>query len=180
MIGHCGGLITKQQIGDFILADRFIRDDHVLSALLSKDTPVGSTLILNNHLLNEIQKNKIPFHIGTVFTTNNRDWEYKISYYRERFAQSRSVAIDMESSVICAQGFRYRIPNATLLMVSDKPLHGKPKLAAASKSFYKSGKEMHIKIAIKAINSLMKANNTHLNNSGLGSDLEAQSDSVMW
>ncbi|MBN2087374.1 AMP nucleosidase [Candidatus Peregrinibacteria bacterium] len=179
MIGHCGGLIASQQIGDFILADRFIRDDHVLSALLSNDTPVGSTLILNNFLLNEIQKKKIPFHIGTVFTTNNRDWEYKISYYREKFEQSRSCAIDMESSVICAQGFRYKIPNATLLMVSDRPLHGKPKLASASKEFYKKGKELHIKIAVKAIEALSKASISNYNLSGFGFNPELSTESMM-
>ena len=48
----------------------------------------------------------------------------------EAIEASRSVAVDMESATIAANGFRYRMPNATLLCVSDKPLHGQPKLAA--------------------------------------------------
>ena len=65
-------------------------------------------------------------------------------------------------------------------MVSDKPLHGKPKLAKSSKVFYDNGKETHIKIAIKAVNSLVKAKKTHLNDFGFGLNSESQLDSVMW
>ena len=176
MIGHCGGLRPTQEIGNFLLADRYIRDDHVLEVVLPKDIPISSTLVINNLLLDEIQKKKITFQIGTIFTTNNRDWEYKISHYRQRFAESRSHGIDMESSVICAQGFRYKIPHATLLMISDRPLHGKPKLAGASKKFYQENKKVHVQVAVNAINKLSKMNIKNLNLAGLeGVEL----DSVM-
>ena len=33
------------------------------------------------------------------------------------FEQSRAVAVDMESATIAANGFRYRIPSATLLAI---------------------------------------------------------------
>lgn len=154
MIGHCGGLKNHQNIGDFVLADRFIRDDHVLDAVLAKEIPVGSTLIINTLLLKEIQNRKMPFRVGTIFTTNNRDWEYKVSHYRERFFASRAHGIDMESSVICGQGFRYKIPHATLLMVSDKPLHGKPKLSQSAQKFYQDSKRVHVEIAIEAIKNI--------------------------
>ena len=64
---------------------------------------------------------------------------------------SRSVAVDMESATVAANGFRYRIPCATLLCISDKPLHGSPKLPLAAKSFYDNSKVQHLQIACAAL-----------------------------
>ncbi len=44
----------------------------------------------------------------------------------DRLRVSRALAVDMESATVAANGFRYRIPTATLLAVSDKPLHAGP------------------------------------------------------
>jgi AMP nucleosidase len=36
--------------------------------------------------------------------------------------------------------------------VSDKPLHGKPKLSGEAQTFYQNSKNMHLKMVIDAIN----------------------------
>jgi AMP nucleosidase len=64
---------------------------------------------------------------------------------------SRSIAIDMESATVAANGIRSRIPNATLLCDSDKPLHGEPKLPGTAAEFYKETRRKHISVAIAAI-----------------------------
>ncbi len=38
MIGHCGGLRESRAIGDYVLAHAYLRDDHVLDAVLPPDT----------------------------------------------------------------------------------------------------------------------------------------------
>jgi len=35
--------------------------------------------------------------------------------------------------------------------VSDKPLHGKPKLSGDAQSFYENSKELHLKMVIEAL-----------------------------
>jgi AMP nucleosidase len=40
MIGHCGGLRESQRIGDYVLAHAYLRDDHVLDAVLSPTVPI--------------------------------------------------------------------------------------------------------------------------------------------
>jgi AMP nucleosidase len=57
----------------------------------------------------------------------------------------------MESATIATNGFRYRVPHATLLCVSDKPLHGRPKLSDAAQHFYQNSKEKHLEIVLHAI-----------------------------
>jgi AMP nucleosidase len=38
--------------------------------------------------------------------------------------------------------------------VSDKPLHGKPKLTGEAQKFYQNSKEMHLKLVIDAIDKV--------------------------
>jgi AMP nucleosidase len=56
--------------------------------------------------------------------------------------------VDMESATVAANGFRYRIPTATLLAVSDKPLHSQPKLSVEAQTFYSASRRQHVEIAI--------------------------------
>src|SRR5215475_8515423 len=124
MIGHCGGLRNHQDIGDLVLATAFMRDDRVLDDVLPLSVPVISNHTLNTLLLDEITARGLRCRMGVVFTTANRNWELQLSIAAERLRLSRSIAVDMESATVAANGFRYRIPTSTLLAVSDKPLHG--------------------------------------------------------
>ena len=81
----------------------------------------------------------------------DRNWELALSGTLHDLRVSRSVAVDMESATVAANGFRYRIPSATLLCVSDKPLHGMPKLPAQARDFYQSSKTKHLEVAIAAL-----------------------------
>jgi AMP nucleosidase len=61
---------------------------------------------------------------------------------------SRALAVDMESATVAANGFRYRIPTATLLAVSDKPLHSSPKLSTDAQEFYAASRRQHVEVAV--------------------------------
>jgi AMP nucleosidase len=62
----------------------------------------------------------------------------------------------MESATVAANGFRYRIPTATLLAISDKPLHGRPKLSQDAREFYAATRHWHVEIAIEVANRVRK------------------------
>jgi AMP nucleosidase len=148
MIGHCAGLRNHQEIGDLVLAMAYMRDDRVLDDVLPLSVPVVSNHTLNTLLLDEIAARSLRSRLGIVFTTANRNWELQLTSVGERLRLSRAVAVDMESATVAANGFRYRIPTATLLAVSDKPLHDQPKLSAEAQSFYTSSRRQHVEIAI--------------------------------
>ncbi|MFU8812291.1 MAG: AMP nucleosidase [Balneolaceae bacterium] len=151
MVGHCGGLRNHQDIGDFVLATGFMRDDGVLDDLLPLNIPITPNHLLNVYLKEQLDQHKRSYRLGTVYTTANRNWEFMKRRTVEQIHISRSVAIDMESATVATNGYRYRIPFATLLCVSDKPLHGKPKLSGAAQTFYENSKELHLKLVINAI-----------------------------
>ncbi len=69
---------------------------------------------------------------------------------------SRAVAVDMESATVAANGFRYRIPTATLLAVSDKPLHDRPKISADAQDFYAASRRQHVEIAVSVADKVRK------------------------
>jgi AMP nucleosidase len=148
MIGHCAGLRNHQNVGDLVLATAFMRDDRVLDDLLPLSVPVISNYALNNLLLSELQGRGLPSRTGIVFTTANRNWELHLSAVEDWLRVSRALAVDMESATVAANGFRYRIPTATLLAVSDKPLHALPKLNADAQEFYSATRRQHVEIAI--------------------------------
>lgn len=151
MVGHCGGLRNHQEIGDFVLATGFMRMDGVLDEVLPLNIPITPNHLLNVYLKEILDKHELSYRLGTVYTTANRNWEFIKKRTVQNIHVSRSVAIDMESATVATNGYRYRIPFATLLCVSDKPLHGKPKLTDAAQSFYQNSKQMHLKIVIDAL-----------------------------
>ncbi|HHX85242.1 MAG TPA: AMP nucleosidase [Actinomycetales bacterium] len=151
MIGHCGGLRNRQRIGDYVVATGFLRKDHVLDEVLPTTIPVVPTARLNRLLIEELEARGSEFRMGTVYTTADRNWELNQQQPLADMRTARCVAVDMESATVAANGFRYRIPNATLLCVSDKPMHAAPKLAGAAAEFYSRSKQIHLDIALATL-----------------------------
>ncbi|WP_380179073.1 AMP nucleosidase [Kalamiella sp. sgz302252] len=162
MIGHCGGLRESQTIGDYVLAHAYLRDDHVLDAVLPPDIPVPSIAEVQRALFDATkqvsgmpgEEVKQRLRTGTVVTTDDRNWELRYSASALRFNLSRAVAVDMESATIAAQGYRFRVPYGTLLCVSDKPIHGEIKLPGQANRFYEGAISEHLQIGICAIDLL--------------------------
>ena len=148
MIGHCAGLRNHQEVGDLVLASAYMRDDHVLDDMLPLSVPVISNYALNNLLLGELLERGLRSRMGIVFTTANRNWELHLSAVEDWLNVSRALAVDMESATVAANGFRYRVPTATLLAISDKPLHALPKLSADAQEFYTTSRRQHVEVAI--------------------------------
>jgi AMP nucleosidase len=156
MIGHCAGLRNHQEIGDLVLATAYMRDDRVLDDMLPLSVPVTSSHTLNSLLLAEVTDRGLRGRMGIVFTTANRNWELNLAMVQNQLRASRALAVDMESATVAANGFRYRIPTATLLAVSDKPLHARPKLAADAQVFYSASRRQHVEIALSVITKVAR------------------------
>ncbi|MEL7190322.1 MAG: AMP nucleosidase [Pseudomonadota bacterium] len=158
MIGHCGGVRSSQKIGDFVLAHAYLRDDHVLDAVLPPEIPIPPIAEVQLALASAAEEVsgvqganiKQRMRTGTVVTTDDRNWELLYSSSAKRFSQSRAIAIEMESATIAAQGYRFRVPYGTLLCVSDKPLHGEIKLPGQANKFYEEAIAAHLQIGLEA------------------------------
>jgi AMP nucleosidase len=163
MLGHCAGLRNSQQLGDYVLAHAYVREDHVLDEELPLWVPIPALaeiqLALEQAVADVTQCKgadlKRIMRTGTVASTDNRNWELLPGNMpQRRFSQSRAVALDMESATIAANGFRFRVPYGTLLCVSDKPLHGEIKLPGMANRFYRERVDQHLRIGMRAIEIL--------------------------
>ncbi len=163
MLGHCAGLRNSQQLGDYVLAHGYVREDHVLDEELPLWVPIPALAEIQVALeqaVSDVTQLKGPelkriMRTGTVASTDNRNWELlPDNGPQQRFSQSRAVALDMESATIAANGFRFRVPYGTLLCVSDKPLHGEIKLPGMANHFYRERVDQHLRIGMRAIELL--------------------------
>jgi AMP nucleosidase len=160
MLGHCAGLRNTQQLGDYVLAHGYVREDHVLDEELPPWVPIPALAEIQVALERAVAEVtqlsgfdlKRVLRTGTVASTDNRNWELLPHPGPERrFSQSRAVALDMESATIAANGFRFRVPYGTLLCVSDKPLHGEIKLPGMANSFYRERVDQHLRIGLRTV-----------------------------
>lgn len=165
MVGHCAGLQNSQQLGDYVLAHGYVREDHVLDDDLPPWVPIPALAEVQLALQEAVAQVagvqgvavKSIMRTGTVASTDNRNWElleHRIPL--QLFRQSRAIALDMESATIAANGFRFRVPYGTLLCVSDKPLSGEIKLPGMANHFYRARVLQHLRIGLKAIELLQK------------------------
>lgn len=162
MVGHCGGLRRSQQLGDYVLAHAYIREDHVLDQDLPLWVPIPPIAEIQVALQESVARVtgldgteiKTRLRTGTVASTDNRNWEFRYDELYERFSQSRAIAVDMESATIAANGFRLRVPYGTLLCVSDKPMHGELKLRSMADSFYRTRISQHLTIGLETLRIL--------------------------
>ncbi|MDP1790313.1 MAG: AMP nucleosidase [Methylibium sp.] len=169
MLGHCAGLRTTQQLGDYVLAHGYVREDHVLDEELPLWVPIPPLAEIQVALeaavadVTQLERSELKrvMRTGTVASTDNRNWEllpfhHSHSTPERRFSQSRAIALDMESATIAANGFRFRVPYGTLLCVSDKPLHGEIKLPGMANHFYRERVNQHLRIGLRAVELLRR------------------------
>lgn len=159
MIGHCAGLDGRMRIGDLILGNAYQRHDHVLDGHLPGSVPIPAVPEVQRALEAAVRSvygdSAELMRTGTVLSTDDRNWEWHTpAALWEALRGSTAVAVDMESSTLAANGYRYRVPYGTLLSVSDLPLHAVPKLPAGAQSFYRSSKEAHVMCAVRAVEAL--------------------------
>jgi len=157
MLGHCAGLRNSQSLGDYVLAHAYFRMDHVLDKDLPTTIPLPALAEIQQALENSVEQvtgfkgydlKKI-MRTGTVATIDDRNWELRPSIkHNVQLSQSRAIALEMEAGTIAANGFRFRVPYGTLLCVSDKPLHGQPKLPGMADKFYRERVEQHLQIGL--------------------------------
>ncbi|MCP2670973.1 AMP nucleosidase [Maricaulaceae bacterium EIL42A08] len=164
MVGHCGGLRHSQRLGDYVLAHAYLRYDSVLDKDLPAEIPIPPIAEIQQALHQAVatvsgdegEDLKRRLRTGTVVTYDDRNWELRYNQEARRINQSRSIAVDMESATIAANGFRLRVPYGTLLCVSDKPLHGELKLPGAANLFYQRSVSEHLAAGIEAVEILKR------------------------
>ncbi len=120
-LGKCGGIKSKNQLGDFLLPIAAIRGDGTSNDYMPPEVPALPAFSLQRAISSAIKKVGRDYWTGTVYTTNRRVWEYD-EQFKAYLSRTRAMAVDMETSTIFTVGFANSIPSGALLLVSDQPM----------------------------------------------------------
>ena len=151
LLGKCGGLKRKNQIGDLVLPIAAIRGEGTSNDYLRPEVPALPAFSLQRAVSTMIRDLNCDYWTGTVYTTNRRVWEHD-DEFKEYLRETRSMAIDMETATIFAAGFANSIPAGALLLVSDQPMVPEGvKTEASDKKVTSEFVDRHIRIGIDAL-----------------------------
>ncbi|MFA9391681.1 MAG: AMP nucleosidase [Prolixibacteraceae bacterium] len=150
-LGKCGGLKTKNKLGDFILPIAAIRHDGTSNDYLPPEIPALPAFNLQRAVSTSMRDYARDYYTGVVFTTNKRVWEHD-EHFKEYLRITRAMAIDMETATIFVVGFANSIPTGALLLVSDQPMiSAGVKTDASDKEVTENFVEDHLAIGVEAM-----------------------------
>jgi AMP nucleosidase len=151
LLGKCGGLKRKNQIGDMVLPIAAIRGEGTSNDYLLPEVPALPAFSLQRAVSTMIRDLGFDYWTGTVYTTNRRVWEHDDGF-KEYLRKTRCMAIDMETATIFAAGFANSIPAGALLLVSDQPMVPEGvKTEASDRKVTDVFVERQIKVGVEAL-----------------------------
>ncbi len=157
MLGLCGGLDERLEIGDYIIPMASIRNEGTSDHYLQPDVPALASFRITSWLSHRMHKMRIKFHTGIMKTTDYRMWEFN-EKFKKKLIEQHIIAIDMEIATLFTISYKYGIPIGALMLVSDMPLReGGVKTKKAAKEFFNEYTDNHIKLGIELIRSIRDA-----------------------
>jgi AMP nucleosidase len=151
LLGKCGGLKRKNELGDLILPIAAIRGEGTSNDYLLPEVPALPAFALQRAVSTMTRDLGHDYWTGTVYTTNRRVWEHDEAF-KEYLRKTRCMAIDMETATVFAAGFANSIPTGALLLVSDQPMIPDGiNTEASDRRVTENFVEIHINIGIEAL-----------------------------
>lgn len=154
LLGKCGGLKKKNQIGDLILPIAAIRGEGTSNDYLPPEVPALPAFSLQKAISHTIRLQNLDYWTGTVYTTNRRVWEHD-EKFKDYLRSIRTMAIDMETATIFTVGFHDGIPTGALLLVTDQPMIAEGvKTEASDIKVTESFVNNHLHVGIESLKEL--------------------------
>jgi AMP nucleosidase len=166
MLGHCAGLRNSQQLGDYVLAHAYVREDHVLDEELPLWVPIPALAEMQLALEQAVEDVtqvrgadlKRVMRTGTVASTDNRNWELlPHNEPQRRFSAEPRGGAGHGERHHCRQ--RLSLPRALRhpAVRERQALHGEIKLPGMANQFYRERVDQHLRIGMRAIEMLQFA-----------------------
>jgi AMP nucleosidase len=160
LLGKCGGLKKKNNLGDLILPIAAIRGEGTSNDYFPPEVPALPAFSLQKAVSTTIRNHDRDYWTGTVYTTNRRVWEHD-EKFKAYLRDIRAMAVDMETATLFITGFYNKIPTGALLLVSDQPMiPSGVKTASSDKKVTKQFLEMHLRIGIDSLKELINKGET--------------------
>lgn len=122
LLGMCGGLRRRYQVGDYLVPVASIRGEGTSDFYFPAEVPALANFLMQKAVTDIMEQQKALYHIGITFTTNMRFWEFN-EQFKERLKASKAQAIEMECATLFAASYKRKFTLGALLLISDLPLN---------------------------------------------------------
>ena len=122
LLGMCGGLRRRYQVGDYLVPVASIRGEGTSDFYFPPEVPALANFLMQKAVTSVLDEQKANYHIGITFTTNMRFWEFN-EEFKSRLKMSKAQAIEMECATLFAASYKRKYTLGALLLISDLPLN---------------------------------------------------------
>lgn len=173
LLGMCGGLRRRYQVGDYLVPVASIRGEGTSDFYFPQEVPALANFLMQKAVTEVLEARQATYHIGITFTTNMRFWEFN-EEFKTRLKASKAQAIEMECATLFAASYKRKFTLGALLLISDLPLsnHG-IKTKVSSEHVYQQHTTDHVEKGVEILKVARRMQEKHVKgayhrNIGLG------------
>lgn len=122
LLGMCGGLRRRYQVGEYLVPVASIRGEGTSDAYFPIEVPALSNFLMQRAVTEVLDREKAVYHIGITYTTNTRFWEFN-EEFKTRLKNTKAQGIEMECATLFAASYKRKFTLGALLLISDLPLN---------------------------------------------------------
>src|SRR3989338_5779529 len=120
LLGMCGGLRRRSQVGDSLVPVASIRGEGTSDFYFPLEVPALANFLMQRPVPEVLDRKGSTYHIGITFTTNTRFWEFN-EEFKNRLKMTKAQGIEMECATLFAASYKRRLTLGALLLISDLP-----------------------------------------------------------
>ncbi len=162
LLGMCGGLRRRYQVGDYLVPVASIRGEGTSDFYFPQEVPALANFLMQKAVTEVLERENTTYHIGITFTTNMRFWEFN-EEFKSRLKISRAQAIEMECATLFAASYKRKFTLGALLLISDLPLsNGGIKTKKSSEFVYERYMADHVEKGVSIVKRAREMQAKHI------------------
>lgn len=177
LLGMCGGLRRRYQVGDYLVPVASIRGEGTSDFYFPAEVPALANFLMQKAVTEVLEAQKATYHIGITYTTNMRFWEFN-EEFKSRLKATKAQAIEMECATLFAASYKRKFTLGALLLISDLPLNNNGiKTKKSSESVYERHMSDHVEKGVAILKVARRMQEKHVKgayhrNIGMGESSE--------
>ncbi|NNM43478.1 MAG: AMP nucleosidase [Chlamydiae bacterium] len=162
LLGMCGGLRRRYQVGDYLVPVASIRGEGTSDFYFPPEVPALANFLMQKAVTQVLEDKKTTYHIGITYTTNMRFWEFN-EEFKNFLKATKAQAIEMECATLFAASYKRKFTLGALLLISDLPLNSDGlKTKKRSESVFERFMADHVEKGIEVIKAAREMQSHHI------------------
>ncbi len=162
LLGMCGGLRRRYQVGDYLVPIASIRGEGTSDFYFPPEVPALANFLMQKATTDVLELQKAVYHIGITYTTNMRFWEFNEAF-KSLLKATKAQAIEMECATLFSASYKRKFTLGALLLISDLPLNNDGiKTKKSSENVYERYTADHVEKGVDILKSAREMQERHI------------------